>query len=529
MDKHQGVNAEATRPAVGCAADSHHRRPAAQTPPSLRRAACVILSSLLLLAFCSPPTDPDPRPTLLHYTVTVEDNRPDTVHVRIDVGSWGATDRIRFALPPVYADNPVLPLSGPVVHNLRITDTTGREVGYASDSTQFGLYNSLAILAGAGKPLVIEYDAAFAYTPFAGMPMPSASTSSGYLQGTYLFALPYTGSTDLTALWRTPWDMRLTYELPSGAVLRGDPIDGALDNGYELLFSTSALGGQVLTTGTAHGQQFTIVNLQDTTYGDSMVNAMHGGFAASLGEIVDVFGDLGSQPMTVILGVNRGGGLEGMYGFSIINPGSDDVHGIWQMVAAHEAVHCWVGIRAGDYDDAWWKEGTTNYLGLYFARRTGWCSAWLVEQTYLADLADSAEVRDNALSSPRVRTHLFVPDSGLSTLTYVKGAQVNMLAERLIGEASGWSTSLAELVGEFCGLHDGGAFHRSEYLSFIQTRSGADLSSLFARYVDQPGAIPVDTLQHAYDILTQAGVLTPAGAVAKEATPPRQPVLLKHW
>jgi predicted metalloprotease with PDZ domain len=263
----------------------------------------------------------------------------------------------------------------------------------------------------------------------------------------------------------------------------------------------------------------------DTVYSAATRQLIADDFAPILADAAGLFGAL-DAPLNVLLGVNRGGGLEGMYAFSLFSPFDNDSFGWFNTVASHEAVHSWVGVRVGEYDDPWWKEATTNFLGVLIAARQGKCRRAMVNLHFLADLTDSADVRDWPLSSPRVRTHLFAPDSDMTDLVYGKGCQVNMLLDLRIRQASGGATSLDRLLGEFVRQFDGRAFHRQEYVSFLEARSGADISALFATWVDQPGAIPQATLFASLDSLIARGafgqlLLKQAPAAARAvATPP---------
>ncbi|MBD3241870.1 MAG: hypothetical protein GF331_14875, partial [Chitinivibrionales bacterium] len=293
---------------------------------ALTRAGTVAAVTAPLWLSCTAlPTDPllQPRPSAdpaLHYTVHVERMPADTVHVTLEISRWEHGDSVRLISPPMYADNPMLLQSRPNVHRIRLRDESGAAVAFTTDSMQFGLYRSMVIAAAIDLPLTLEYDVTFGYETWWGLPLPHVDERGGYLQGTYLFMAPYDGTPELAHIWRRPWNMRLEYALDETVSLRGDPVDGAdIPNVYALLFSTSALGGEIVISGSGGGQDFVFVNIQDTTYGDSVLRAIESGFTEIMADVTGLFGGFDEHPMTVIMGVNKGGGLEGMYAFSIYN------------------------------------------------------------------------------------------------------------------------------------------------------------------------------------------------------------------
>jgi hypothetical protein len=451
------------------------------------------------------------------------------VHVTLTVNRWTAGDSVRLVAPFLFADNPTIPQTDVNFRNARLSDSGGAPIVFRSDSVLVGLAQSLRLsFPAADLPARLEYDVAFHYGP-SWMPLPFVGATAGYLQGPYLYAVPFV-SESLAVVWRTPADIAVEYRLGPGVDLRGDPLPNVnFANVYELLFSTSALGGTLVTQGSGGGQAFRFVNLQDTTYAPLLVDSIRADFSTILEDVSRLFGTLGGTPFTVIMGVNKGGGLEGMYGFSLFNPFALDTNGVFYGVLAHEAMHSWVGIRTGDYDDPWWKEGTTNYLGLLVAARHNLCSRSALEGELLADLRDSADVRDYALSNPVVRNRLYAPVGGMSWLVYVKGAQVCMLMDRRIREASAGATSLDKVVGAFTAAYRNRGFHRDEYLSFIASRSGANLDSLFAAYVDQPGGLSDSLLRANYAALNALGAYGPPVVLAKRGSAPVMRPFVGKW
>jgi predicted metalloprotease with PDZ domain len=443
----------------------------------------------------------------IEYTVAIPSMALDSVHVTVRVNRW-PEDTVRFVAPAMYADNPMVPELTPSFRTVRAADSAGDSTEVLLDSVTFGLVRSLRLRIAGAPPLTIDYDVAFVFGPNAGLPVPSIGAFAGYLQGTHLYAAPLMdGDTVLASVWRRPWDMSVAYELGAGVQLRGDKLPAAEPrNVYELLFSTSGLGGVELVRSTAGGQPYRVVNLQDTVYSAAMQFRLGSDLQAISAEVCGLFGTM-DWPLSVLLGVNRGGGLEGVYAFSILSPWETDTFGIFNMVAAHEFIHCWVGVRVGDIDMPWWKEGTTNYLGYLAARSSNTCSRALFAWAMTQDLSDSTDVRDYPLSSPRVRTHLFDAGGDMIDLVYVKGSQVCLLMDVAMRQAGG--PGLDQLVGEFCRVHDGGSFTRAEYVGFLESRSGVAVAPILGTYADQPGAIPVAVLQQAFAALESLAAFPP--------------------
>jgi hypothetical protein len=501
--------------------------PVTNSPPL---ATGALLVAALLLSCSNPEQSPEPPigPDFA-YTVNLPSMGLDSVHVSLVVNRWNAGDSVRLVAPFLFADNPTIPQTDVNFRNARLTDSGGTPIAVRSDSVLVGLAQSLRLsFPAADLPAHLEYDVSFHYGP-SWMPLPFVGATAGYLQGPYLYAVPFV-SESLAVAWRSPADIAVEYRPGPGVDLRGDPLPRAhFGNVYELLFSTSALGGTLLTQGSGRGQAFRFVNLQDTSYAASLVDSIRANFSTILDDVCGLFGTLGGTPFTVIMGVNKGGGLEGMYAFSLLNPVALDTHGYFNIVLAHEAMHSWVGIRTGDYDDPWWKEGTAEYLGLLVCARHNLCSRQALEAVLLADLRDSADVRDYALSNPVVRNRLYAPVGGMGNLVYVKGAQVCMLMDRRIREASSGATSLDKVVGAFTAAYRNRGFHRDEYLSFIASRSGADLEELFATCVDQPGGLSDSLLRADYAALNALGAYGPPVVLAKSRSAPLTRPFVGKW
>ncbi|MFC1586310.1 M1 family aminopeptidase [Fibrobacterota bacterium] len=449
------------------------------------------------------------------YTLAIPSLALDSLHVTLEITDWEHGDSVRLIAPPIYADNPLAEETGQNFRNLLVTGASGTPLEYAGDSVKVGWRNCFSLaFAKSGLPAVIEYDVRFLYSDSANEPRPHFNGAGGYLQGNYVFVIPC-HHTETVDIWRDNYDIYVRYQLGSGITLYGDPQPEAFfRSAYELMFSTSALGGQVLAQGGGGGQEFRIVTvLADDTTAGLLLDTAVACFSVLLEDIAPVFGIIEQAPVSVILGVNRQGGLEGMYAFSTVAIGNN-------MVLAHEMVHSWIGLRVGEYDDPWWKEGTSNYLGFLIPLRNGLITQEYLDTNLVVDLSGDTNVMAYSLSDEYVRDNLFRPGgprNWLYQLVYTKGAQACMLMDLRVREASGNTLTLDRLLGEFVKLFDGSAFHRQEYLDFLQGRSGADVSDIFSAYIDMAGVIPDSVLLEAHTGLRDLGAFGAAAAAKKPA------------
>lgn len=462
----------------------------------------IVLSLLFLFALTTffscakSPTDPDIIKNSYIYFVNIPSLGLDSLHIRLQVYNPDPGDSIRLLAPPIYADNPWLEQTAPNFHNLSVTDATNKQIGYVTDSIAIGLYKSLSIsFPVCDSVVIIEYDITFNYVDTVNMPVPYLDNESGYFQGSYIFLIPYS-STDIVDIWRSNFNISVSYNITPNISFYGDPVPVTyFDNPYELLFSTCAINADPLAQGEAGNQHFQFVFLpRGEVINPQLVNKVKEDFEIILNDITSIFNPIKETPVSVIFGINKGGGLEGMYAFSILNPWENDSTGWINMILAHEVIHFWIGNRVGDYEDPWWKEGTTSYLGYQIALRNNLCSDYFINRKLLKNLSNDNGVNTYALSDPEVRKYIFASINNCESLVYDKGAQVSMLIDRRVRETSGGQTSLCEVLGEFVKEFDGKAFYRKEYLSYIKDHSGADVSDIFTEYVETIGAIPESVL-----------------------------------
>ncbi len=469
----------------------------------------IIIASTFLSLFidCAhSPTQPTSKNSF-DYIIKIPPPGPDSLHIILKITNSESLDSIRLLAPPIYADNPWIEPTASNFHNLSVTETTGSLVPFTTDSIMVGLYNSLSFsFSGADSLFTVEYDVTFHYIDTTNSPVPYLNTTSGYLKGSYLFVIPY-DNTDLAAIWRTPITASVTYTTGNSVTLYGDPQPTVFfETPYELLFSTSAVNADVKAQGEVGNQEFRFVSLAEVdTINPLLIAKAKEDYRILLEDITTVFGCIRESPISIILGINNGGGLEGMYAFSILPPWENDNAGWFNMILAHETVHFWIGVRVGEFDDPWWKEGTTSYLGYLFALRNNLCSDYFITKKLLADLSSDEGVNRYALADPQVRNKIFAPIDNCESLVYNKGAQVTMLIDRRIREVSGGATSIDKILGDFVREYESKAFYREQYISFIEEFSGADISDIFDSHVITKGAIPDSILEDNCNALIHMG------------------------
>ena len=454
---------------------------------------CLFILILAFLFNCAKsPTGPELIKNSYNFSINIPSLGIVPLHISLQIYKPEPGDSIRLLAPPIYADNPWLEPTAPNFHNLSVVDATNKPIGYVTDSIAVGLYKSLSIsFPNCDSIIIIDYDVTFNYMDTVNMPVPYIDNESGYWQGSYIFLIPYDG-TDMADIWRSNFNISVSFNIASNISFYGDPAPLTyFDNPYELLFSTCALNADLLTQGEVGGQSFQFVFLpKGDVINPQLVQKVKEDFEIILNDITRIFNPLNEAPVSVIFGVNKAGGLEGMYAFSMLNPWENDSTGWINMILAHEAIHFWIGNRVGDYDDPWWKEGTTSYLGYQIALRNNLCSDYFINRKLLKNLSNDNGVNTYALCDHEVRKYIFSSVNSCESLVYDKGAQVSMLMDRRIRETSRSQTSLCEILGEFVKEYDGKAFYREEYLSYIKEHSGADVSDIFTDYVETIGAIP---------------------------------------
>ncbi|MBD3419400.1 MAG: hypothetical protein GF398_04705 [Chitinivibrionales bacterium] len=430
------------------------------------------------------------------------------------LGSRPAGDSVRFIVPPLYADNPMLDQTGRNFHNIKIVNRANEKVSVSFDSIRTGNITSMTFAFAAREvPVRISYHVTLNYaTQRDYMGIPAVSATGGWIRGAHLFIVPYT-SPGLIDIWRTSFDLEVFWDIADELVLLGDPQQVAFDNPYQLLFSMSAIidrseaNTRILSQRTANGQAFRFVSIEPTISIDSdLARRIADDFAEIVGDLSASFGTIDNAPLTVILrGANKGG-LEGMYAFTQLDPPHIDSLDVFNMVLAHELAHAWVGVRTGDVDMPWWKEGTATYLGYLIAKRNEVAALPpVIDELVTQNYSGRDEVKKYKLTDEYARVNLFEEGASFGKLIYMKGAQVNMLLDTRIMQATAGNSTLDEVIGPFVQQHEGGAFSWSEYREHIERESGADIGDIYHNFIDATGAVPLDTLKQAFNWMAKSG------------------------
>lgn len=449
-----------------------------------------------------------------HYIIDIPSMDLDSVHITIKIANKGSRVTAKFVVPPMYADNPFLKQTGINFCNLKVTDSNGKNLAFITDSIDVGPFKAFSFSFSMSGKAIVEYDAKFLYTDEDKkyMPLPRIGKDAGYLQGSYLFAIPY--NTPQTAyIWRDNYEISAEYRTGSEVLFFGDPQPIAYyDSPYELLFSNNALlssscSDQILVENeTVANQNFNIISVKtDSIFSSVAIDNMKSDFSVILEDIIPIMGTL-NNPFTIITGFHKAIGLEGMHAFCLFDPQEDENQWLG-MTAAHELIHCWIGVRVGEYDIAWWKEGTTFYLGCLVAKRNELCDQKFFEKEIaLRDLSEIPETEEYSLSNENVRNMIYQDKFG-GSLVYRKGGQVAMLIDRRICEKTDNKLDLLTLLAEFVKVYNKQAFYKEQYFDFIEAKIHSDIDDIITLYVDGYGAIPDSVLQENYEALGKMGVL----------------------
>jgi len=473
-----------------------------------------------LISLCSP-VSPDIKPDYtISYQVNIPHMKCDSINITMRINSWDRSDSVRLIAPPYYADNPVLIDTGDNFSDFKVYDTFFRQVPYTIDSILVGNYKSISIhFSKKACPVLISYYVKFKYKADSVihwyMPVPGIRENTGYLQGCYIFMIPFS-STVTQNIWRDTFTLRVNYNPGSGIILYGDPQpDVTFKNPYQLMFSMSAIlsssvtASNILFEEVAGNQKFRLVNISmDTKFTSDQIEKTKRNFYTILADISPKFGIISETPFTIITGLNNTIGLEGMYSFCLMNISesknmymqSKNLKGGVGSCMTHEMIHSWVGVRTGEYDMAWWKEGTTNYLGHLIAKRNNIEGIDEFKETMLDTSAGSGNALSYRLSDPAIRNLLYT-STDIGNMVYRKGAQVTMLLDRRVRESTEYKTTIVDIIAEFVKKHENSAFYKDEYISYINANGNCDVSDIFKKYVDTPGPLSYSLLKETYDTL----------------------------
>jgi hypothetical protein len=454
----------------------------------------------------------------LDYTVTAPDLPPSShsggpaaCRVDIRIRAWPQGRPKIFQAPVYYGDNPVMPIRGIRAAEWTAADRRGNRV-----TVRDTLLNGLAL---DGNFIVLG-DSAFSISYAVdldpkdpqrfGIPMPGLGKGVDLIDGAYFFALPLLGD-DYPSQWRTPGRFNLEFIAAPGRTLVGSDAKRSLATNYELMFLRAAWNP-------LQSKTFPMRNHEVTVYATSSGSLDLDRFGSLFESYIRLAEDslMPLPTFRYFAGENpHFWGIEGIQGYWFKEEAKD-----LPVVHMHELTHTFVGVYHGEYDDPWWKEGVTDYIGLLLSIQAGLIGDTAFAAEILNSYADLPSVKAHALSSAFLRNHLFGPmDSAYvepfdaenyAGLVYGKGGQAAMILDRYLLEKSGGKASLYDLVRAMARGH-GAGFRRSDLVSETDRLAGGSSAVFLGDLLDRVSPLGVDSVDNTYKALRTLGRFGPGG------------------
>lgn len=436
---------------------------------------------------------------------------PESLRVSMTVRGSCHTD-LSFVLPLVYFDNPVDSLTGPLVPEIAVTDAEGTAVRTSVVTRTIGPVDSriLSVPEGTAYPVTLSYrprvNRVERRKETDSLPPVYLSARDGFVIGAHLFAVPY--EPRLTDLWRAPRDITLSLSLGDTISVTGVPIGSAsCPNAYSLIFVQMAFGAEMLAGGSGGGRSFGLYGLDGYRPSAERLQEVSTDFALILDSLAPIYaGPEDPEPYPVFFR-NAWGGLEGTHSFTCLHPDPEDRATV-AMVLAHEMIHDAVGIRCGEHDDPWWKEGVTTYLGWAAVGRLGLATIARCRQELIEEYDTSTAVGRYVPSSSAFRTHIFTDGFAIA---YGKGAQIAMCLDLELRRTTNNRVRLDEATAALCRAYEGGAFTRGALIAHFRQYDDADITPILAEYADRAAAIPGPVLDSVFDALDSLGAFGSGG------------------
>ncbi len=458
------------------------------------------LLSVILVSCSQLPTDHNSGHPSYSYIFSLPALHPDSLSISLVASQSG-----RFVLPFHFFDNPLDSFSAEIVRDLQVFDCDGAPADTLLMLEKIGpIYNQVIGFSSDVKfPVTIRWrinPEAFSDTTLNLLPPVALSTSRLSITGASCFIIPFIEGS-IAQMWRKSLDLEIDFK--TGVKVYGIPKESfRCSNLYELLFLQIFSGDPVIAQGTGGGTDFTFLNLREESYEPGVMQTVSRNFSLILDEIAAAYGSF-PENYTVAFQV-IGGGLEATYGFSLLRP-SLDTNYQFHEVLAHEALHNFIGIRCGEYDDPWWKEATTNYLGAVLATRLNLYNKGSLRGRLTARFAYTDSSRFNlALSDQWLRENMF--PQGVYPLVYNKGSQVVMLLDLRVRQASGNKYSINDVTVYLTKKFNKSAFNRQDFLAAFRSFGNTNVDDIFSDYIDLAGAkIPDSLLSFTFDSLDSLG------------------------
>jgi hypothetical protein len=454
----------------------------------------------------------------LDYTITAPglpqspiSGPPAVCRVDIRIRAWPQGRAKIFQAPVYYGDNPVMPIRGITAGELTVKDRRGNLLA-ARDTLPPGIALDGNFIALDDSAYSISYAVDLDPKDHErfGIPMPGAGKGVDLIDGAYFFVLPLLGD-DYPSQWRTPGRFNLEFIAAPGRALVGTDAKRSLSTNYELMFLRAAWNPLKSKT-------FSMRNHEVTVYATSSGSMDLDRFGLLFESYIRLLEDslMPLPTFRYFAGENpQFWGIEGIQGYWFKEEAKD-----LPVVHMHELTHTFVGVYHGEYDDPWWKEGVTDYIGLLLSIQAG----LIGDTAFAAEILNSYDtlpsVKAHALSSAFLRNHLFAPmDSAYvepyvaenyAGLIYGKGGQAAMILDRYLLEKSGGKASIYDLVRALARGH-GSAFRRPDLVSETDRLAGGSSAVFLGDLLDRASPLGADSLAHTYKALRTLGRFGPGG------------------
>jgi predicted metalloprotease with PDZ domain len=469
----------------------------------------IFLLGLVIVIGCSQNSlNPIPaKEEKIKYTLIAESINIDSIRFELNFNNASAYNG-EFILPYHFFDNPAQVIKDSIIKNLNVVDSLGKKVNYDIRTIRMGPIENKVISLESPylEPVTISYGInSQAFLPDSVIRMNAflISDSSLFFLGASVFIVPLF-SENLVNFWRIPHNIEFEIKTKAGIPVFG--IDQnhrtTLRNTYELLFNQISVGKRAVIQGYCGEMRFSIINYLNKPISPYASQYIVDSLGILLKAVSDVYGSFRSDQFTIHL-LDIGGALEGTFGFSAADP-EVYVKNQRNEIVLHEAIHNYIGIRCGDYEDPWWKEGGTTYLALQLGVRNKYIDKdyFHGKITKKSIYADSSRFQIK-LSDPRLRSHMFVDKT--FPLVYDKGAQIMLLLDCKIRAASGNKSSIESVSSNLVKRYDGSAFRRNDLLNAIRMNGDAHVDAIFKLFVDSTAFPSSALLESNFRILDSLG------------------------
>ena len=449
----------------------------------------IIIFPILLYCCSSLTPTGNKEPADYHYLITLTGLHEDSLTFSLSIQK-----PVSLTLPCHFFDNPLYTVSDDVIRDLLIIDADGSMLDTLCRLEKIGPVQNkvIELPQTASYPVTVTYKlntAAYFSDSTTRLPPIQINDSLMYLIGSTCFVLPYSPGS-LVEFWRSP--VQYSLEVQSKIPVFGIPSSSfSCATTYELLFIQMISGKQPVAKSYAAGMEVSFFNFSniDCSSDDYLTVSTH--FSGIMDVLSQKFGSFRGDTYTICFNM-KGGGLEGSFGFTMLPPNTSTTNGFYE-VLVHEALHNFIGIRCGDYDDPWWKEATATYLGMVIAVRQG----LYVKESFREKITKEVYFADSSrfripLSDPWLRENMF-PEN-VHALVYDLGAKVTMLLDLQIRIASENRYSIDDVTAYLTRHFDNAAFHRHDLLAAFQLHGNADISEIFSLYIDSTGTVPSEEL-----------------------------------